>query len=125
MATHEIHLELLLGKPVFDAEDYRIGRIEEVRVEQQGDEWVIQEYLVGSIAILERLSAWSLGLSLLHLMGARKIHGGYRVPWDKLDLENLDRPRLRCTLQALKELNSQLEKAAQPEASQEQSKASS
>lgn len=38
MATREIHLELLLGKRVLDLEGKPIGRIEEVRAEQQGDE---------------------------------------------------------------------------------------
>jgi sporulation protein YlmC with PRC-barrel domain len=55
--THEVHLELLLGKRVLDQTGKPVGRIEEVRAEQQGDEWVIQEYLVGTAALLERLSS--------------------------------------------------------------------
>ncbi|HEY9599842.1 MAG TPA: hypothetical protein V6D33_19445 [Cyanophyceae cyanobacterium] len=118
MAIREIHLELLLGKPVLDSTGQSIGRIEEVRAQKQGDEWVIQEYLVGSAALLERLSAWTLGLGILHLLGARNIHGGYRVPWDKLDLTNPDRPRLCCSLQELKQISEQLEHPDQPKASQ-------
>ncbi|WP_445638202.1 PRC-barrel domain-containing protein [Nostoc sp. DSM 114161] len=109
MATREIHLELLLGKQVLDSDGKPIGRIEEIRVEKQGDEWVIQEYLAGPIAALERLSAWRLGLSILDFLGARKIHGGYRIPWDKLDLADIKHPRLRCTLSELKEIHNQLE----------------
>ena len=44
MATRELHLELLLGKPVTDSTGKCIGRIEEVRAKQQGDEWIIHEY---------------------------------------------------------------------------------
>lgn len=44
MAT-EVHLELLLGKSVVDQAGKPVGRIEEVRAEQQVDEWVIHEYL--------------------------------------------------------------------------------
>jgi sporulation protein YlmC with PRC-barrel domain len=102
MATQEIHLELLLGKQVLDSTGKPIGRLEEVRAKQQGNEWVIQEYLIGPTALLERLSAWTIGLGVLHLLGARKIHGGYQVPWDKLDLSDPQHPRLCCTLQELK-----------------------
>ena len=102
--TREVHLELLLGKGVLDSKDKLIGRIEEVRAEQQGNEWIIKEYLIGNAALLERLSAWTIGLTILHLLGARKIHGGYSVPWDKLDLTDLEKPRLRSTIEEFKEL---------------------
>lgn len=102
MTTQELHLELLLSKPVVDVTGKSIGRIEEVRAEQQGDEWVIQNYLIGTPALLERLSAWTIGLAILRLMGARKIQGGYQVPWDKLDLSDPEHPRLSCTLEELK-----------------------
>lgn len=104
MAT-EVHLELLLGKSVVDQAGKPVGRIEEVRAEQQGDEWVIHEYLIGTAALLERLSAWTIGLGILHLLGARKIHGGYKIPWENLDLSDPEHPRLRCTLQELQLLS--------------------
>ncbi|PSB27045.1 hypothetical protein [Stenomitos frigidus] len=113
MATNERHLELLLGRCVYDAADQRIGLIEEIRAEQVGDEWVIQEYLLGATAVLERLSAWSLGVGFLRLLGARKLHIGYRVPWNQLDLADVDRPRLRCTIEALQELREQQEETSQ------------
>jgi hypothetical protein len=109
MATREMHLELLLGRVVLDSMDNQVGRIEEVRAEQQDDEWVIVEYLVGIAAIVERLSAWNLGTSFLRLFGARKLYQGYRVPWDKLDLSDLEHPRLVCTIDELKEISQQLE----------------
>lgn len=109
MAIRELRLELLLGKCVFDVVGNQVGRIEEVRVEQQNEEWVILEYLVGFAAILERLSAWNLGTGLLHLLGARNVYKSYRIPWDKLDLSNPDRPRLTCTVEELKEISRQLE----------------
>lgn len=105
--TCELHLELLIGKCVFDAVGDRVGRIEEVRAEVQGDEWTIVEYYVGVAAILERLSAWNLGTGLLHFLGARKLHKGYRIPWDKLDLSDLQHPRLVCTIDELKKLDQQ------------------
>ncbi|MEH2410672.1 alpha/beta fold hydrolase [Nostoc sp.] len=65
MTTREIHLELLLSKPVVDSTGKTVGRIEEVRAEQQGEEWIVKEYLIGYAAVLERLSAWTIGLKLL------------------------------------------------------------
>ncbi|MEG4024182.1 MULTISPECIES: hypothetical protein [unclassified Microcoleus] len=112
MASRELHLELLLGKCVFDSTGNRVGRIEEVRAQQQGDDWVIVEYLVGIPAIVERLSAWNLGAGLLHLLGARNLHKGYRIPWDQLDLFDPEHPRLICTIDALKEISQQLERDA-------------
>ena len=107
--ANEIHLELLLGKPVLDSTGKAIGRIEEVRASKQAEEWVVREYLIGYAAVLERLSAWTIGLGILHLLGAHKIHGGYTVPWDKLDLTNPNQPRLRCSLDELKSLSQQPE----------------
>lgn len=105
--AQEVHLELLLGKRVLDQTGKPIGRIEEVRAEQQGDEWVIQEYLVGTAALLERLSAWTIGLGILHLLGARNIHSGYRIPWNQLDLTDPEHPRLHCRLQELHPLSNE------------------
>lgn len=109
MTSRELHLERLIGRQVHDSAGQPVGRIEEIRAEQQGDEWVIQEYLIGTAAILERLSAWTIGLGILHLLGAHKLHGGYRVPWDKLDLSNPQHPRLRCSIAVIKELSQQME----------------
>ncbi|QSJ20571.1 hypothetical protein JYQ62_00215 [Nostoc sp. UHCC 0702] len=93
-----------MGKSVLDLTGRAIGRIEEVRAEQQGEEWIVKEYLIGYAAALERLSAWTIGLKILHLLGAYKIQGGYTVPWDKLDLTDPDKPRLLCSLNELKSL---------------------
>ena len=97
MATREVHLERLLGRCVYDASGKPVGRIEEVRAEQQGDNWVIQEYLIGAAAVLERLSAWNISMRILRLLGAPKLSGSYRVPWDQLDLADPENPRLYCS----------------------------
>lgn len=114
MSYQELRLQQLLGKQVMDTTGQNVGRIEEVRAMQQGEDWVIQEYLVGTTAILERLSAWTVGLKLLSLLGAHKIFSGYRIPWDKLDLTDPDRPLLRCSIEELKEINQALEVATPP-----------
>ena len=71
---------------------------------RQGDDYIIQDFLVGRAAELERLSFLSLGLRLLGLLGAHKLPPGYRVSWDKLDLSDPNNPRLCCSREDLKPL---------------------
>ncbi len=111
MTNREIHLEILLGKRVLDSTGKEIGRIHEMRAAQQGDEWVIQEYVIGPAALLERLSAWTIVRTILPLIGAREIHGGYIVHWNQLDLTNPEKPRLLCKLDELKTLSNQTQDA--------------
>jgi hypothetical protein len=100
--AREIQLELLLGKTVCGIGDKPIGPLEEIVAEQRGDECFIEEYHVGSYAVLERLSAWTFGRAILHVFGGTQRNRGYRVPWDKLDLSDFQRPKLRCRVSELK-----------------------
>jgi hypothetical protein len=105
MAQQEMHLELLLSKRVVDANAQLAGRIEEVCAEQQGEETVIQAYLLGPDALAARLAVWLTGLRLLHWLGVEQSNrGGYRVPWDKMDLTEPEQPRLRCAKEELERL---------------------
>lgn len=106
MANREIHLELLLGKRVLDSTGKSVGHIQEVRSEHIGDEWVVQEYLIGAAALVERLSAWRVALGF-GKSAASKISRGYRVHWDKLDLTDPDHPRLYCTVDELQQFSHQ------------------
>jgi len=101
MAKQAIRLELLIGKSVLGVGNKVIGPLEEIVAEQRGGALVIQEYHVGSYAVMERLSAWSIGRAVLRLFGATRRSGGYRIPWAELDLSDPDRPRLRCPVSEL------------------------
>ena len=106
MANREVHLERLLGHKVFDSEGEMIGRIEEVVARRQGDEWVVQEYWVGSSALLYRLSARGAARAFLTLFVSKEQAPGYRVPWDKLDLSHSKkRLRLDCARDELEALS--------------------
>ncbi len=107
MANSEVHIERLLGRHVLDARGQSIGRLEEVIAEEHGDEYVVREYLVGRTALLDRLSAWEIGRALLGILRAKE-NAGYRVPWDKLDLTNPEKPRLHCAAHELEELTDRL-----------------
>jgi hypothetical protein len=45
-----------------------------------------------------------MGRALLSVLPVRGKRGGYRVPWNKLDLSDPLRPRLRCSVDELEPL---------------------
>ena len=96
----EVHLQQLLGRPVFDRRGGRtVGRIEEVRAERQDGEWIVREYVLGVGGLVERLAAGGLVASLL---GRWALTPQQRtIPWDALDLTDPNRPRLTRTLAEL------------------------
>ncbi len=100
MAKQELHLELLLGKRVFALNGKSIGRIEEVRAELRKGECFVLSFLVGTYAILERLSAWTISRTVLDLFGST-VKSGYSVPWDKIDFTDPERPKLTCNVNEL------------------------
>jgi len=98
----EINVELLIGKNVRDVDGEKVGRIEEFKVEQDDTSLVLDSYLVGSSALIERLSAWTLVRPI-----ARALHGGrfyllYEVPWQDMDLSDPQHPRLRTAMRDLR-----------------------
>jgi sporulation protein YlmC with PRC-barrel domain len=101
-----IKVQHLVGKLVASENGERVGHIEAIRAEQQGDDFVITEYHVGAYAALERLSASIIGAALLDLFRLRREKRGYRIPWDRLDISDVEHPRLRGSKQDLPELRS-------------------
>ena len=89
----EARVELLLGRSVVDARGRRVGRIEEIRAERQGDAWVVRAYVLGLGGVLERLGAGPLAAALLGPLAGRRRQR--TVGWDELDLGDPERPRLR------------------------------
>lgn len=105
MTQHrEVHVELLLGRKVFDATGERLGPIEEIICEKDGDEWVVKEYELGPAALFHRLSARLIGSFILNFLGAKGL-AGYIVPWDKMDLSDPEKPCLNCHRDKLKKLH--------------------
>jgi sporulation protein YlmC with PRC-barrel domain len=102
MAKNEIHVELLLGRRVRALNGHSIGHLEEVQAEEIRGRYFVKEFHVGAYASLERLAALSIGRAILRVFGIRKKRGGFRVPWDKLDLSDPKVPRLLCAVDELK-----------------------
>jgi len=91
-----LRLDAFLGREVYTANNRRLGRLEEFRAEQRGNEWIVTEYVIGAAGLLERL-----GLGLRLIVGLERA-GGYIARWDQLDLASPGRPRLTCAVDELR-----------------------
>jgi sporulation protein YlmC with PRC-barrel domain len=101
MSKREVHVELLLGKRVFALNGKSIGRIEEIRAEvETRNSCFVTEFMVGTYALFERLSALTIGRAVLQALGARRKQG-WRIPWNQLDLSDWQRPKLLCKVEEL------------------------
>ena len=98
----DVNVELLLGTQVRDAAGNKVGRIEEFRINDRGDSCVLESYLIGASALIERLSAWTLVRPIRRALHARKVYSLYEVPWQDMDLSDLKRPKLRVAKEDLR-----------------------
>ncbi|EJZ18467.1 PRC-barrel domain-containing protein (plasmid) [Rhizobium sp. Pop5] len=101
---NEVRLELLLGKQVFDVDGKAVGRVEEIRAEARGADLYVVEYHLGAYSLFERLSALAIGRAVLTAIGAARSGSKKAVPWDKLDMRDLEHLQVTCrgsTLQTL------------------------
>jgi hypothetical protein len=98
----EINVELLLGRKVRDVDGEDVGRIEEFRVERDDKSCVVEAYLIGTSAVIQRLSAWTLVRPVERFLNARKIYMMYRIPWQDMDLSDPHHPRLRTAKRDLR-----------------------
>jgi hypothetical protein len=93
--TETLRLDRLVGRTVLTANNRKLGRLEEFRAERRESTWVITEFIIGRLGLLERLGA---GTRLLLGMARGR---GYIVRWDQLDLSNPEIPRLTCAVEDL------------------------
>ena len=92
-ASRYIHLEDLLGRRVAGQDGCAVGRIEEIRAERRAGEYEVTEYLLGTGALVERLS-------LVHRLLGRTPRM-YVARWDQIDVTTPHRPRLTCRVDEL------------------------
>ena len=98
----EINVELLIGRKVCDVDGKKVGRIEEFKVDQDDKSCVLDSYLVGSSALIARLSAWTLVRPIARALHGRRFYSLYQVPWQDMDLSDPQNPRLRTAEQDLR-----------------------
>jgi hypothetical protein len=80
---------------VHDLDGKNVGRIEEIRVERRENALLVEAYLIGASALIERLSARTLVRPIRRLLRTRHIYSVYEVPWQDLDLTDPKRPVVR------------------------------
>ncbi len=98
----EIEVERLVGKKVHDVDGMNVGRIEEIRVEQDEKALLVESYLIGASALVERLSARTLVRPIRRFLRARHVYSVYEVPWQDMDLTDPERPVLRVGIRELR-----------------------
>jgi sporulation protein YlmC with PRC-barrel domain len=98
----EINVERLLGTMVRDVDGEAVGRIEELRVERNENACLVEAYLIGGLALIQRLSAWTLVRPIKRSLYSRKLYSIYRVPWQDMDLSDPHHPRLRIAKRDLR-----------------------
>ena len=98
----EIQVELLVGTKVKDVDGEDVGRIQEFRVSREGSSCLVEAYLIGASALIERLSAWTLVRPIKQFLGGRKLYAVYQVRWQDMDLSDPHQPRLRIARRDLR-----------------------
>jgi hypothetical protein len=89
-----IALQSYIGHLVRDADGQKLGHLHEVRVRREGDDLVVQEYVVGGAGLLERFSLVQLTREVAFIFGIGRAEG-YVLPWDCLEFP--EKGELRCT----------------------------
>ncbi len=98
--SSSVRLDRLVGRTVLTANNRKLGRLEEFRAQRRGTAWVIEEYVIGRIGLLERLGTGARLILGIARAGGRT--GGFVARWDQLDLSNPERPRLTCAVDDLR-----------------------
>jgi sporulation protein YlmC with PRC-barrel domain len=84
----------LIGKEVRNPHGRVIGRIEEARIEPDGEEYVITHFMVGSAERLARVRAFLGELPTLRSVGLGKKRDLRPFPWEWFDWSDPERPCL-------------------------------
>jgi sporulation protein YlmC with PRC-barrel domain len=90
----DIKVQLLVGTKVHDVDGRKVGRIEEIRVARDDKALLVEAYLIGVSALIERLSARTLVRPIGRFLRARHIYSVYEVPWQEMDVTDPKRPVL-------------------------------
>jgi hypothetical protein len=93
-----VRLDRAVGRRVLALNRRSMGRLEEIRVEPDGGDWVITEYVIGRAGLLQRLH---LGLRLL--VGLTR-EQGFVARWDQLSIDRPEQPQLLCHVSELRRL---------------------
>ena len=91
-----------VGRTVRDADGRALGPLEEIRIAEHDGEAFVLAYCVGAYGLFQRLAGTAMRRSLLRLFGQARKGGAYVVPWDRMDLSDPSKPRLRGPVDGLR-----------------------
>jgi sporulation protein YlmC with PRC-barrel domain len=94
MGASELKFETLVGRTVRNQHGRAIGRIEDVRVEPDGEDYVVTEFVLGPLEWIPRLRRFLGQLPTLRGMGLGRGHEMRPIPWRWIDLSDPLRPVL-------------------------------
>lgn len=99
MTGREVRVERLAGRRVRDAAGRVVGRIEEMHCEvvlhEHGRDYVVTTFRVGAFGWLDVLAGSVLSRELLKKIGGLIGYRQHDLPWEKIDLVEPERPRVR------------------------------
>ncbi|MGH7510043.1 MAG: hypothetical protein ACREMZ_11305 [Gemmatimonadales bacterium] len=99
MGAREVHLEDLLGRTVRSATGRPIGRIDDVRTEPHGEEYLVTEIILGELGLVARLLHFAEQLPTFRALGLARRYHLRPIPWQWLDLSDPEAPRFRRSSQ--------------------------
>jgi sporulation protein YlmC with PRC-barrel domain len=93
MADREVRLEDLLGRVVRTAAGRPVGRIDDLRAEPEGDDYVVRDVILGELGLRARLFGMAAQLPTLQALGLGRGYRTRAIPWEWLDFSDPERPR--------------------------------
>jgi hypothetical protein len=93
--AHELRFEDLIGTVVRNTHGRPIGRIEDGRIEPDGDDYVITHFLLGTRERWPRVMAFLGELPTLRALGIGHERDVRPLPWNWFDLSDPGKPVLR------------------------------
>jgi hypothetical protein len=103
MSPREVRVEDLLGRVVRTAAGRAVGRIEDLRAEPEGDDYVVREIVLGELGLRPRLFGVAAQLPTLQAIGLGRRYRTRAIPSEWLDFSDPERPRFRGPEQAKEE----------------------
>lgn len=96
MAERELQVEDLLGRLVRTAAGRPVGRIEDLRVQPEGDDYVVRDVILGELGFRARLFGMAAKLPTLEALGLGRHYRLRAIPWEWLDFSDPEWPRFRA-----------------------------
>jgi hypothetical protein len=93
-AAQEIRFEELIGRSV-DGPGGPFAQIEDVRIEPDGDDYVVHSFILGPLGLWAKIDALLWALPTLRALGVGKKSRIRVLPWNMIDLSDPGHPRLR------------------------------